>query len=159
LYNPSGIKYSEIKKVKEKTGSVVNGKGKKLSGEKIFELDVNVLIPAALPDVINKKNMNKVKAKVIIEAANIPIPLDVEEELSKKGILIVPDFVANAGGVISSYAEYIGKGPDYMNKLVKEKLLKNTDKVLATAFKKKISPRKAGMEIAVARVRKAMRER
>lgn len=159
LYNKEGIKYKEIFDVKEKTGSVVNGKGKKLSGEKIFELDVDVLIPAALPDVINSRNMNKVKAKVIIEAANIPIPIDIEEELHKKGVLVVPDFVANAGGVISSYAEYIGKGPDYMNKLVKEKLLKNTDKVLATAFKKKISPRKAGMEIAVARVRKAMMER
>lgn len=159
LYNTDGIKYKEISRVKLDKGTVTAGDGKKLSGGKIFELDVDVLIPAALPDVINRNNMNKVKAPIIIEAANIPIPLDVEEEMYKKGILVVPDFVANAGGVISSYAEYTGKGPDYMNKLVKEKLLKNTDFVLATAFKKKISPRKAGMKIAVERVRKAMKKR
>lgn len=159
LYNQKGISYKEIMDVKRKTGSVVNGNGKKLSGEKIFELDVDVLIPAALPDVINKKNMNKVKAKVIVEAANIPIPIDVEEKLSKKGILIVPDFVANAGGVISSYSEYIGKGPEYMHKLVKHKIHHNTDLVLKVAFEKKISPRKAGMEIASKRVREAMERR
>ncbi len=155
LYNESGIDYKEISRVKNETGSVVNGNGKKLDGKKIFELGVDVLIPAALPDVINKNNMDKVKAKIIVEAANIPIPLDIEEKLNKK-VLIVPDFVANSGGVISSYAEYIGQDKYYMEKLVKEKIIKNTDKVLALAFKKNISPRKAAMEIAIERVRKAM---
>ncbi|MCH7568931.1 MAG: Glu/Leu/Phe/Val dehydrogenase [Nanoarchaeota archaeon] len=158
LFNESGIKYEEIYEVKKKTGSVINGKGKKIDGKKIFELDVDVLIPAALPDVINEKNMNKVKAKVIVEAANIPMTLEVEKKLSKR-ILIVPDFVANAGGVISSYAEYVGKGPDYMNKLVKDKLLKNTDFVLKRAMQKKISVRDVAMEVAVERVRKAMAKR
>ena len=159
LYNSDGIKYKDISKIKEEKGTVIAGDGKKLSGDKIFELEVDVLIPAALPDVINRKNMNKVKAKIIIEAANIPIPLDVEEELHKKGILVVPDFVANAGGVISSYAEYIGRGPVYMEKLVRDKLHQNTDVVLKEAFKKKISVRKAGMEIAMKRVREGMRKR
>ena len=158
LYNSEGINYEEISKVKREKGSVIYGKGKKLLGKKIFELPVDVLIPAALPDVINKKNMNKIKAKIIVEAANIPIPLDVEEKLSKR-ILIVPDFVANAGGVISSYAEYIGKGEKYMEDLIREKLCKNTDLVLKRAFKKKISPRKAGMEIALGRIKKAMKKR
>ena len=158
LYNPEGLKYDEISKVKAEKRSVVFGNGKKLLGDKIFELDVDVLIPAALPDVINKSNMKKVKADVIVEAANIPIPLEVEEKLSSK-ILIVPDFVANAGGVISSYAEYIGQSPEYMHKLVKDKLCKNTDLVLKRAFKNNISPRKAAMEIAVKRVKTAMNKR
>ena len=158
LYNPDGINYEEISKVKRERGSVIYGRGKKLSGSKIFELSADVLIPAALSDSINKKNMNKVKAKIIVEAANIPIPLDVEEKLSKR-ILIVPDFVANAGGVISSYAEYVGKGEKYVEKLIMEKLCKNTDLVLKRAFKKKISPRKAGMEIAMSRIRRAMKNR
>lgn len=158
LYNPKGINFKEISKVKKEKGSVVFGKGKRISGEKIFELPLDVLIPAALPDVINKKNMNKVKAKIIIEAANIPIPLDVEEKLSKR-ILIVPDFVANAGGVISSYAEYIGKNTKYMEKLVKSKLIKNTNHVLQTAWKKNISPRKAGEHIALKRIKDAMKKR
>ena len=158
LYNPEGISYEKILKIKEEKGSVIFGDGKKLSNKKIFELPVDVLIPAALPDVINKTNMNRVEAKIIVEAANIPIPEDVEENLSKK-ILIVPDFVANAGGVISSYAEYIGEDVDYMKKLVKEKIHKNTDLVLKTAFKKKISPRQAGREIALKRLKKAMEKR
>jgi len=158
LYNSDGINYEEISKVKRERGSVIYGRGKNLSGSKIFELSVDVLIPAALSDSINKKNMNKVKAKIIVEAANIPIPLDVEEKLSKR-ILIVPDFVANAGGVISSYAEYVGKGEKYVEKLIMEKLCKNTDLVLKRAFKKKISPRKAGMEIAMSRIRRAMKNR
>ncbi|NCO11743.1 Glu/Leu/Phe/Val dehydrogenase [Candidatus Pacearchaeota archaeon CG_4_9_14_0_2_um_filter_39_13] len=158
LYNPSGLKYHEVMKIKMDKGSVIFGNGKKLPGEKIFELPVDVLIPAALPDVINKGNMNKVKAKIIVEAANIPMPLDVEEKLSKR-ILIIPDFVANAGGVISSYAEYIGKGPEYMHELVRKKLRDNTDLVLKTAFEKKITPREAGMKIAQERVKRAMERR
>jgi glutamate dehydrogenase (NAD(P)+) len=155
LYNPEGINYKEILKIKEKKGSVIFGKGKKLSNKEIFELPVDVLIPAALPDVINEKNMNKIKAKIIVEAANIPISEKIEESLSKK-ILVVPDFVANAGGVISSYAEYIGEDVAFMKKLVKEKIHENTDLVLKTAFKKKISPRRAGKEIAIKRLKKAI---
>lgn len=158
LYNEDGINYEKIKKVKEEKGSVIFGKGKKISGNKIFELPVDVLIPAALPDVINKNNMNRVKAKIIVEAANIPMPLDIEEKLSRK-VLIVPDFVANAGGVISSYAEYIGEGVEFMHKLVKEKISRNTTLVLDSAFRKKISPRKAAMEIALQRIRIGMKKR
>ncbi len=156
LYNPDGINYEEILDVKNRTGSVVNGNGKKIDGKKIFELDVDVLIPAALSDVINESNVDKIKARIIVEAANIPMSLEIEKKLSKR-VLIVPDFVANAGGVISSYAEYIGKGADYMNKLVKEKIHRNTNLVLKKAFQKKMSPRDAAMEIAMDRVRKAMR--
>lgn len=158
LYNPDGLKYIEIQTVKKTTGSVINGKGNVLKGHEIFELPVDVLIPAAMPDVINEKNMDKVKAKIIIEAANIPMPHDVEEKLAKK-ILIVPDFVANAGGVISSYVEYIGGNSDDMYKMVKDKINKNTKLVLSTATKKKISPREAATEIAVSRVKKAMEKR
>ncbi len=158
LFNPDGLKFNEVMKVKQDKGSVIYGNGKKIPGGKIFELKVDVLIPGALPDVITKKNMNKVKAKIIVEAANIPIPLDVEAKLSKR-IMIVPDFVANSGGVISSYAEYIGKSPEYMHKLVRRKLHENTDLVLKTAFAKKITPREAGMKIAQERIKKAMLRR
>ncbi len=158
LYNPEGIDFEEISRIKKEKGSVIYGNGKKLPNKEIFELPVDVLIPAALPDVINRSNMHKVKAKIIVEAANIPIPLDVEEELSKR-ILIIPDFVANAGGVISSYAEYIGESQSYMEKLIKEKLLKNTDIVLSEAFKKNISPRQAAAKIAMERIKTAMKKR
>ncbi len=154
LYNPDGLKFHEVERIKKEKGSVTFGKGRMLPNNKIFELPVDVLIPGALPDVITRQNKDNVKAKIIVEAANIPIPLDVESELSKR-ILIVPDFVANAGGVISSYVEYIGKDEKYMMKLVKEKITKNTALVLQRASKQGISPRKAAQDIALERIKKA----
>jgi glutamate dehydrogenase (NAD(P)+) len=158
LYNENGLNFSDIEKVKKDKGSVTFGKGRMLPGNKLFELPTDVLIPGALPDVINRSNMNSIKAKIIVEAANIPIPLDVETELSKK-ILIVPDFVANAGGVISSWVEYIGKDQKYMYKTVKDKILKNTQAVLTKSKKEGVSPRDAANTIAIDRVKEAMLKR
>lgn len=158
LYNENGLSFEEIARVKKDKGSVTFGKGRMLPGNKLFELPVDVLIPGALPDVINKSNMNSIQSKIIVEAANIPIPLDVEAELSKK-ILIVPDFVANAGGVISSWVEYIGKDAKYMYKTVKDKITKNTQIVLTKSKKEGINPRNAANEIALARVKEAMLKR
>src|SRR3989344_4505525 len=158
LYNENGLSFKEIEKAKKEKGTVTAGKGRILPGHKLFELPVDVLILGALPDVINRQNMNLIQAKVIVEAANIPIPLEIEEELSKK-ILIVPDFVANAGGVISSYVEYIGKDQKYMYKTVKDKITKNTQLVLDSAKKLSISPRDAANNLAKERVKKAMLKR
>ncbi len=158
LYNENGLSFEDIARVKKDKGSVTLGKGRMLPGHKLFELPVDVLIPGAMPDVINKSNMNSINAKIIVEAANIPIPLDIEQQLSKK-ILIVPDFVANAGGVISSWVEYIGKDSKYMYKTVKDKITKNTELVLSKARKEGINPRDAANEIATQRVKLAMIKR
>lgn len=157
IYNPDGIDFQKLLEVKRSTGSVINySPGKVLSNKEIFELDVNVLIPAALPDVINQENVDKIKAKIIVEAANIPTTPEIEEILHKKGILVVPDFVANSGGVISSYCEYKGYGEEKMFKLVEKKITKNVKKVLRKAKKDEVKPRDAALEIAKERVRKAM---
>ncbi len=158
LYNENGLSFKDIEKVKKDKGTVTAGRGRILPGHKLFELPVDVLIPGALPDVINKSNMNSINARIIVEAANIPIPLDVEQELSKK-ILIVPDFVANAGGVISSWVEYIGKDSKYMYKIVKDKITKNTELVLSKSKKESINPRDAANQIATQRVKEAMLKR
>lgn len=158
IYNEDGIDFDKVAKVKKETRTVINYKpGKVLKNEEIFELPVDVLIPAAIPDVITEKNVEKVKARIIVEGANIPIPHDVERILHKKGVLVVPDFVANAGGVVSSYVEYIGGTPEQMFKLVEEKLRKNTKLVLEKAKKENLNPRDAAMKIAQERVKKAMK--
>jgi len=166
LFDSDGVIFKELLKIKKETGSVINYSeesktnthpGQTFRCPKIFELPADILIPAAISDVITKKNVNKVKVKIIVEGANIPIPHDVERLLHKKGVLVVPDFVANAGGVISSYVEYIGGTPEKMFKLVEEKIKKNTKIVLERAKKEKLSPREAGMEIAKERVKKAMK--
>ena len=157
IYNKDGLNIRELEKVKKEKRTVIKYKdGKTLKGEKLFELDSDIIIPGALPDVITKKNVNKIKSSIIVEAANIPMTCEIEELLHKKGILVVPDFVANAGGVISSYAEYKGYNPKDMYSLVEKKIRKNTKKVLDKSKKDKILPRDAAMEIAIQRVKNAM---
>ncbi|HLD42341.1 MAG TPA: Glu/Leu/Phe/Val dehydrogenase, partial [archaeon] len=132
------------------------GEGKILPGKEILSLDVDILITAAIPDLIKKEDVEKIKAKLIVQGSNIPTTPETEEELHKKGILVVPDFVANAGGVISSYAEYKGKTKEEMFKLVEKKIRVNTEKVLKLSKQKGIKPRDAAMEIAVERVKSAI---
>lgn len=126
--------------------------GEKVNTEDFWGLAVDVLIPASVTDVINKTNYQKIRAKIIVEAANIPVNEEIEEELYKKGILIVPDFVANAGGVISSYAEYRGYNPKRMFDAVEKKIKKATRTVLQESLKTNKNPRKVALEIAKKRI-------
>lgn len=159
IYDEKGFDFDKMMKVKSETTSVVNyGSGKVLESDKIVELKADILIPAAKADVITEKNYDKVQAKIIVEGANIPMTHELEEKLHKKGILIIPDIIANAGGVISSYIEYIGKKEEDVFPIVKEKIERNTKILLEHAEKNKISTRKAAMEIAMDRVRKAMKK-
>ena len=127
--------------------------GKKLKRGEIFNLPVDVLIPAAITDSINDSNKNSIKAKIIVEGSNIPIRESVEEELFKKGIIIVPDFVANAGGVISSYAEYRDYDANKMFKMIEEKILKTTKAVMEKSLKEKKNPRLVAIKMAKEKVK------
>ncbi len=132
IYNPNGLKYSQLMKTKKKTGSVINYlNSEKLAGDKIFTLDVDVLIPAALPDVINARNVAEVKAKIIVEGANIAVTPEAEKKLYHREVLVIPDIIANAGGVISSYAEHRGWNTEKMFKLVENKITNSVSAVLA----------------------------
>ncbi|MFQ5647919.1 MAG: Glu/Leu/Phe/Val dehydrogenase, partial [Candidatus Aenigmatarchaeota archaeon] len=153
IYNKDGLEYSKLMEVKKKTGSVVNYRpGQVLKGPDIAGLDVDILVTAAVPDLIHHANVEQVKAKLIVEGSNIPMKPEHEEILHKKGILVVPDFVANAGGVISSYVEYIGGTEAEMWKAVEEKIKANTKTVLARAKERGVKPRDAALEIAQERV-------
>lgn len=154
IYNPEGIDPQKLFLTKKEKGSVIYYKpGKVLKPEELFELPVDILIPAAIPNSIHEKNYTAVKAKLIVEGANIPMKPDIEEKLHKKGILVIPDFLANAGGVISSFAEYNGKNPKDMFSMVEEKIRKNTKLVLEASKKKKCSPRVAATQIALERIK------
>ncbi|UCD26194.1 MAG: Glu/Leu/Phe/Val dehydrogenase [Candidatus Bathyarchaeota archaeon] len=156
IYNPKGLEYERLSKIKKETRSVVNyTPGKVLGNEEIFALPVDIVIPAALPNVITEDNVKNVKAKMVVEAANIPVRPEIEEVLRKRGVLVVPDILANAGGVISSYAEYRGYNPKQMLKLVQRKIRRNTLTVLEYAEEKNIGLRDAAVNIAKERIRKA----
>jgi len=124
-----------------------------------WDIPVDILIPASVTDVINKSNKDKIKAKIIVEAGNIPMTEDIEEDLFKKGILILPDFVANAGGVISSYAEYRGYNPKRMFELVERKIKKSARLVLERSIKENKNPRIVALKIAKAKVEARMKLR
>lgn len=156
IYDERGLNLAKIKTVK-KRGSVKDYPGGiSISHAELFELPVDILIPAAIGNVITEKNYRQVKASIIIEAANVPIPHDIEEKLGKRDILVVPDIIANAGGVISSYAEHKGYSPEKMFVMVKKKIVDNTTTILTRAQKTGISPRQAAMEVAQKRIRKTM---
>lgn len=162
IYDPDGLKYKEVIDVKKKTGSVINcptGAGsrrEKLDVGGIFGLPVSLLITAAFPDVINVNNVDGIKAKMIVEGANISVTPEAEKKLFERGVLVLPDIVANAGGVISSYAEWKG-GYDKEKtfKLIKQKITKSVREVLGAAREKKITPREAALAVAQERIKRA----
>lgn len=156
IYDRNGLSFEKLNKAKQKTGSVLGypatSTSKKLSRDVIYELSADVMIPAAGPDVINETNIDRIKAKIIVEGANIPMREQFERQLHRKNILIIPDFVANAGGVISSYAEYMGYDEKKMFKLVETKIVPNVKEVLGALGKGNGAPRDAAIKIAKKRI-------
>jgi len=155
IYNKTGLNFKKLDQVKKKTGTVTNYKpGNVKPSRDILKIKADILITAAVPDLIKGGDVDDINYKMIVEGSNIPTTYDVEELLYKKGILVVPDFVANAGGVISSYVEYIGGDEKKMFKLVEEKVVNNTRKVLEDALNKVCKPRDSALLIAKDRVLK-----
>lgn len=153
VFNKAGFNRKLISQWIQKGGKLIDfPEGEKIDHQDFWALPVDVLIPASVTDVINNTNKNKIKAKVIVEAANIPMSEEVEDELWQKGILIVPDFVANAGGVISSYAEYRGYNPKRMFATVATRIKKATRVVLQESLKSNKNPRKVALEMAKDRI-------
>ncbi len=112
IYNPKGMDIHEILKFRKETGSILGFPGakkefKKKNRKKVMEFECDVLIPAALENQITADNAPRVKAKIVAEAANGPVTSDAETILLKKGIVIIPDFYLNAGGVTVSYFEWL----------------------------------------------------
>lgn len=109
IFNPKGLNPTEVYKFREETGSIVGFPGSETLPDKNagLEIECDILIPAALENVIDGKNANRIKAKIIGEAANGPVTPEADVCLDKKGVLIVPDMFLNAGGVTVSYFEWL----------------------------------------------------
>ncbi len=153
VYAPKGLDDREIEQVIAEKKLLSECAGcSMVSANEFWKIPVDILIPASVTDVINDSNKNQVKAKVIVEAGNIPMSEAIEEKFHKKGVLVVPDFVANAGGVISSYAEYRGYNPKRMFDLVERKVTRSTERVLRESQQRGKSPRAVAIEIARERI-------
>lgn len=159
IYNEEGLDVGKLIDVKSKMGSVTKYEDGEVFEEssELFGMDVDILIPGARPNVIHDGNKDVVKAKLIVEAGNIPIPVEIEEEYHAAGRLVVPDFVANAGGVISSYVEYIGGDEKEMFKMVRDKVRENTKRMMNRSNSDDVPPRDAALKLAKERILKAMK--
>jgi len=136
--------------------------GVNISNENILELPVDILVPAALENVINEKNMKNIKAKIIIEMANGPLTEEAYDYLTKKGVIIVPDVLANCGGVVVSYLEWVQNKTGYYwnEEEVNDKLAimmnKAFEKIWKKSIEKKIPLKQASFDLAIESIVEAM---
>jgi len=157
VHDPAGIDIEELIEVKNRTGSVVNyGKGNRIPAPELFGVPCEILIPAATPDVIHGGNAGIIRTRMILQGANIPATQEAEKLLHARGILVVPDFIANAGGVIMAAMEYAGKNEQEAFAAITERIRKNTRLVLEKAAGEGVLPRLAADTLARDRVRTAM---
>ena len=166
IYSEKGFDPQEVLAFKEKNGTVVGFPGtKKISNEEVLELPVDVLVPAALENVITSENASRIKAKIVSEGANGPTTPAADDTMHKKGIICIPDILANGGGVTVSYFEWVQNLQHFFWTLdeVRQKL----DHIITAAFdsvwavreKEKIDMRTAAYIVAVKRVVEAYRLR
>lgn len=166
IYNSDGLDIEAVKSIKDKKGSVVDFEfGDKISNSEILELDVEVLVLAALENQIIDENVNKVKAKYILELANGPVTESADEKLFENGKIVVPDILANAGGVTVSYFEWAQNrnGQILDMTYLEEKLSQIMKRAWARTYKfsleNQASLRMSAYAIAVKRILTAMRFR
>jgi len=166
IYNPDGLDPVKVLEHKKKTRSVVGFPGTKpISNEDLLLMDVDILVPAALEDVITSANAEKVKAKIVAELANGPTTPDADKILYKRGIFLIPDILCNAGGVAVSYFEWIQgvTGDRWSEEQVHGRLRKKISEafsdVLRVSKEKKVDMRTAAYMLALHRVTDAMQAR
>ncbi len=154
---PEGFDLEQLLAFKAHGGSVhAFAQGTAIEHEDLLGVPCEVWIPAARPDVIREDNVARMQTKVVVQGANIPATVEAEKILAARGVLVIPDFVANAGGVICGAVEYHGGSQSQALASIEEKLRTNVAEVLGRAKAENVIPRTAALDIARERVLKAM---
>ena len=157
IHNPEGLDLEALGCLKAEGRSVIDySHGKKLKRDQVIDVECDIWIPAARPDVIHEDNVERLKTRLVVEGANIPITPGAEKLLHERGVLCVPDFIANAGGVICAAMEYQNASQAIALQTIEEKLRVNTAQVLEVSRKQKVLPREAAVNLATERVKRAM---
>lgn len=166
LYSSNGFDVDEVKDYKNSTGSVVGYNGvDEITNQELLELDVDVLIPAAIENVITEENADRIKATIVAEAANGPTTPQADEILSRNGVFVIPDFLCNAGGVIVSYFEWVQNIGGYywkeeeVHKRLDAKMTKAFHEVYSTIQKKEVDHRTAAYITAIKKVSECIKLR
>jgi glutamate dehydrogenase (NAD(P)+) len=162
LYRERGLDPEAINRHKREAGSVVGFEGAEtISNEELLEIDCDVLIPAAIEGVISVKNADNVRARVVCEAANGPVTFEADKVLGDRGVFVVPDILANSGGVTASYFEWVQDiqayfwSEDEVNDRLRQIMEKSFDEVYSLATAKDLTMRQAAHWIGVGRVAEA----
>ena len=157
---------TKVFEIKENSGTVTNyTSNEKISNDSLLELDVDILIPAALENAITKANADKIKAKVIAEFANGPIDHEADRMLSSHEIIVIPDILCNGGGVIVSYFEMVQNlnidhwDADEIYRRLKKRMITAYHEVYQTLMVNNISRRQAAYTVAVRNVVETMKVR
>jgi glutamate dehydrogenase/leucine dehydrogenase len=169
LYKEDGIDIDAAIRYAENNNRSIKGYTEEgmgiITNAELLALNVDVLFPAALENQINKENAESVRAKFIVEGANGPTTKDADEILHKKGVIIIPDILANAGGVVVSYFEWVQNqesfmwDEEYINNNLEKVMKKAFDEIWQVYVDKKVSLRTAAYMVALARVVKAKKLR
>lgn len=166
VYDERGLDPRHLKHYAEETGTVVGyPRADSLTHEELLELNVDVLVPAALEGQITRENADKIRARVIAEGANGPTTPEADRILEDKGVLIIPDILCNAGGVVVSYFEWVQDLQAFswdeseIRHQMKRKLLENLDDVLAITVQTNQDLRTAAYTIAIQRIVDAVKYR
>jgi len=166
IYNPKGLDPERITSHKREAGSVVGFKDAEfITNEELFKLECDILIPAATEEQITKENAPQIKANIIVEAANGPTSPPADRILKSRKIFVVPDILANAGGVTVSYFEWVQGMQGYfwsereVNLKLRDIMTRAFHRVLDVSLKEKVDMRTAALMVAVRRVAEATRLR
>jgi glutamate dehydrogenase (NAD(P)+) len=160
VFSADGLDIAALISLKEAGKSVIDfPPGEKSPAESIIDVPCDIWIPAARPDVLTRENVSRIRARIVAQGANIPCTAEAESILEARGVLVLPDFVVNAGGVICAAAEYHGMSEGAAFTSIEEKLRKNTALVVERSRRDKVSAREAAMALAMDRIRNAQRAR
>ncbi len=153
IANPKGLDVRALAAFKGRGGKVVDFEGgERLDRDAIVGVDCDLWIPAARPDVVTMANVDSIRAKLVLQGANIPASSEAEERLRQRGVLSLPDFIVNAGGVICAAVEYHGGTQTLAFQTIEEKIRENTRAVLEAMRARNVSPRQAAVDLARQRV-------
>ena len=157
FYGSAGVDFPKPLELKNEGRSVIDyDDAEKLDRDAVIDVECDIWIPAARPDVVNEDNVQRLNTRLVVEGANIPFTHRAEKYLHDKGVLCIPDFIANAGGVICAAMEYHGASQAAALQAIEEKLRRNTAEVLEVSKREHILPREASMALAMQRINRAM---
>ncbi len=163
IYNPDGLSAKKVAEQVEETGSVVDFPGSEpINNDDLLELECDILIPAAIENQLTSKNADRIKTKIVVEGANGPTTPEADRILTEKGVLVIPDILANAGGVTVSYFEWVQNNYGFYwteeetNERLRDMMIDAFNDVYDMHEEKQIRMRDAAYLVAIQRIADAM---